>query len=148
MSEYNDGLADDAGQPQIEGAPNPAEAVSAAVALPACLLAWAIPGLGHLFLRRFARGALFGVLILALFAGGLLLDGKVYRPVAGEPLTYLAALGASGVGVPFVLVHYVGLADGQIDGPFFDYGNTFTLVAGLLNLLVVLDAFDIAAGRR
>ncbi len=117
-------------------------------ALPACLLAWAVPGLGHLFLRRSGRGALFGLMILGVFVGGLLLGGKVYRPLPGEPLTYLAALGASGVGVPFLVAHYTGLADGEIEGAFFDYGNTFTLVAGLLNLLVVLDAFDIAAGRR
>jgi len=30
----------------------------------------------------------------------------------------------------------------------YEYGNTFLLVAGLLNYLVMLDAFDIAAGRK
>ena len=30
----------------------------------------------------------------------------------------------------------------------FEYGNTFLLVAGLLNYLAMLDAFDIAAGRK
>ena len=30
----------------------------------------------------------------------------------------------------------------------YEYGNTFLLIAGLLNYLVMLDAFDIAAGRR
>jgi hypothetical protein len=30
----------------------------------------------------------------------------------------------------------------------YEYGNTFLIVAGLLNLLVVLDAFDRARGRR
>jgi len=122
--------------------------VPIATAVPGCLLAWALPGLGHVFLRRFSRGALFGVLILGLFAGGLLLGGKVYRPEPGEPLTYLAALGAAGVGLPFLLVHYAGIGDGDMAGTYFDYGNTFTLVAGLLNLLVVLDAFDVAVGRR
>jgi hypothetical protein len=28
------------------------------------------------------------------------------------------------------------------------YGNTFMIVAGLLNALVVLDAFDIGMGRK
>lgn len=30
----------------------------------------------------------------------------------------------------------------------FEYGNTFLLIAGLLNYLIMLDAFDIAAGRK
>ena len=30
----------------------------------------------------------------------------------------------------------------------FEYGSTFTEVAGLLNILVALDAFDLAAGRK
>ena len=64
------------------------------------------------------------------------------------PSTYLAALGAAGVGIPFALAHVFGWADGNLEGAYFEYGNTFTLVAGLLNLLAVLDAFDVAIGRR
>jgi uncharacterized protein DUF6677 len=30
----------------------------------------------------------------------------------------------------------------------FEYGNTFTAVAGLLNILVILDAYDTALGRK
>ena len=30
----------------------------------------------------------------------------------------------------------------------FEYGNTFLVVAGLLNYLAMLDSFDIAAGRK
>jgi hypothetical protein len=30
----------------------------------------------------------------------------------------------------------------------YEYGNTFLLIAGLLNYLVMLDSFDIAAGRK
>ena len=30
----------------------------------------------------------------------------------------------------------------------YEYGNTFLIVAGLLNALVVIDAFDIAMGRK
>lgn len=113
-----------------------------------CALAWAVPGLGHVVLGRAGRGAVFAAVILALFVGGVALDGKVYAPVRGEPLTYLAALGAAGVGVPFVVAHVGGFASGRLDARYHDYGNTFTLVAGLLNLLVVLDAYDVATRRR
>ena len=117
-------------------------------ALPACLLAWAVPGLGHAVLRRFGRGLLFGLIVLSLFVGGLALDGKVYEPVEGEPLSVLAAVGAAGAGVPFAVAHLGEFAAGDLESPYHDYGNTFTLVAGLLNLLVVLDAYDVAVGRR
>jgi len=30
----------------------------------------------------------------------------------------------------------------------YEYGNTFLLIAGLLNYLSMLDAFDISAGRK
>ena len=80
-------------------------------------------------------------------ATGLALDGKVYRPVEGDPLSYLAALGASGVGSLYIVVHALELGEGDVAAPYHEYGNTFTLVAGLLNLLVILDAFDFAVLR-
>jgi hypothetical protein len=32
--------------------------------------------------------------------------------------------------------------------PTYEYGSTFLLTAGLMNLLLILDAFDIASGRK
>lgn len=115
--------------------------------LPACLLAWLVPGSGHLLVGRPGRALLFGPLIVALFLGGLALDGKVYRPVAGDSLSYVAALGASGVGGIYIAAHALGLGEGGLSAPYHEYGSTFTLVAGLLNLLVILDAFDCAVLR-
>ena len=39
-------------------------------------------------------------------------------------------------------------ADGTVTAVTYEYGNCFLIVAGLLNSLVVLDAFDIAMGRK
>lgn len=115
--------------------------------LPTCVLAWLVPGTGHLLMGRWGRALLFGPLIGTLFLAGLALDGKVYRPVEGDPLSYLAALGASGVGSLYIVVHALELGEGDVAAPYHEYGNTFTLVAGLLNLLVILDAFDLAVLR-
>ena len=112
------------------------------------LLAWVFPGLGHAFSGRLGRGLLFAAVVLGLFAGGVALDGKVYRPVQGEPLSYLATLGAAGAGAPYVLARWVGVGTGDETATLFEYGNAFTLVAGLLNMLIVFDAFDVAVGRR
>ena len=124
------------------------EAVRWQRVVPACLLGWAVPGLGHISQQRIGRGVLFAIVVFALFVGGISLEGRVYRPVEGEPLTYLAAVGAAGVGVAYIAAHMAGFGEGNLEGALYEYGNTFTLVAGLLNLLVVLDIYDIAAGRR
>jgi len=113
-----------------------------------CVLAWAVPGLGHMASGRVGRGLVFAIVVLGLFVGGIGLHGKVYRPEQGEPLTYLAAVGAAGVGLPYVVAHTMGMGFGDIRTQSYEYGNTFTLVAGLLNLLIVLDAYDVASGRR
>jgi hypothetical protein len=32
--------------------------------------------------------------------------------------------------------------------PTYEYGSTYLLTAGLMNMLLILDAFDIASGRK
>ncbi len=132
---------------ELRRAPDPAGGSTLRWTLPACLLAWLLPGCGHLLVGRRGRALVFGLLIATLFFGGLALDGKVYRPIEGDPLSYLAAFGASGAGGLYVAAHVLDLGEGDVSAPYHEYGNTFTLVAGLLNLLVILDAFDSAVLR-
>ena len=42
----------------------------------------------------------------------------------------------------------MGLGHGVVTAASYEYGNTFLIVAGLLNMLVVLDAYDVALGRK
>lgn len=107
-----------------------------------------MPGLGHLASGRILRGLLFGAIIVAMFVMGIALDGKIYEPEQGMPLSYLATIGSAGIGLPYVIVHALGFGRGDIRSGTFEYGNTFTLVAGLLNMLVIFDAYDVALGRR
>jgi hypothetical protein len=53
-----------------------------------------------------------------------------------------------GVGLPYIVARAVGAGAGRVVAITYEYGNTFLIVAGLLNMLVVLDAFDIAKGRK
>jgi hypothetical protein len=114
----------------------------------AAILGLAFPGLGHLWLGDRVRGAVFAVVLLAMFFGGIALRGQVYRPGDGDLLTNLAAVGSAGIGLPYALAWQQDWGRGEFDAPYFEYGNTFTLAAGLLNVLVLLDAFDAGSGRR
>ena len=52
------------------------------------------------------------------------------------------------IGLPYFVARMLGYEAGQVTSVTFEYGNTFTAVAGLLNILVVLDAYDVAVGRK
>lgn len=117
-------------------------------ALLLCIAAWLLPTSGHLFLGKRFRALGFAVVLLAAFAIGLELEGNLYRPVPGQPLSYLATLGAMGVGAPYLVARYATGYEGRPEAPGFEYGTVFLLSAGLMNLLLVLDVWDIANGRR
>lgn len=114
----------------------------------ASLLALVFPGLGHLYLGRKIRALLFAVLILVAIAVGCALSGNLYTPVPGRPLTRLATLGAMGMGTPYFVLQTVLDYSGNIRAQGYDYGTAFLLSAGLMNLLLVLDSWDIASGRK
>jgi len=42
----------------------------------------------------------------------------------------------------------IGYGLGDVTAVTYEYGNAFLIVAGLLNMLVVIDAFDVAMGRK
>jgi hypothetical protein len=42
----------------------------------------------------------------------------------------------------------MNLGVGTMTATTYDYGTTYLRVAGLLNYLIILDAFDIAQGRK
>ena len=112
------------------------------------LLAWLVPAAGHLALRRRRRASLFAVLIAAALIVGVRLDGNLYRPIAGQPLTYLATLGTMGVGAPYFVLRYGLGYEGEPTSGGYEYGSAFLLTAGLMNLLLVFDTWDIATGRK
>jgi hypothetical protein len=126
-----------------ELAPLPAAQLVLTVAL-----AWLVPGLGHVYLKRVARGLTFFILVVAAVGIGCMLQGNLYRPTAGQPLTYLATLGSMGMGIPYFVLRYGMHYDGVQEASGFEYGTAFLLTAGLMNLLLVLDAWDIGSGKK
>jgi hypothetical protein len=133
------------------GSPSTSEAVPhTAVGNPAVavVLAWLIPGLGHVYLKRWMRGLFFLLLVLVSLAVGCALQGNLYRVLPNQPLTILATLGSMGMGLPYFFLRYFLHYEGDVVGAGYEYGTAFLLTAGLMNLLLVMDAWDIARGRK
>jgi hypothetical protein len=113
-----------------------------------CAAAWAIPGAGHLWLGRQQKGLVFLIALPLMFAFGLWLEGRLFPFELAQPLVALAAFADIGIGIPYFIAKAMGAGDGRVVAASYEYGNAFLIVAGLLNMLVVLDAFDIAQGRK
>lgn len=113
-----------------------------------CLGSWLIPGAGHLWLGRRAKGLVFLVALPLMFTIGLALRGTLFPFDAREPLVALAALADLGVGAMYFIAVALGYGKGEVTAVTYEYGNAFLIVAGLLNLLVIIDVWDTALGRK
>ena len=112
------------------------------------LAAWFVPGAGHLWSGQRVKGIVFMVVLPLMFALGLALQGRLFPFEPGQPLVALAAIADVGIGLPYLIARALGLGSGAVIAVTYEYGNTFLIVAGLLNLLVVCDAWDLASLRR
>ncbi|MFQ5791217.1 MAG: DUF6677 family protein [Acidobacteriota bacterium] len=119
-----------------------------AQALGACVAAWLLPGLGHFMVQRRWRGVVFLFVITTMFGAGLYMKGELFPLDRTQPLTLLAGLAEMGVGLLYFGARLLGMGAGDVEAVTYEYGYTFCVVAGLLNLLILLDAYDIAVGRK
>jgi hypothetical protein len=113
-----------------------------------CVAAWAIPGAGHLWLGRRNKGLVFLVALPLMFAIGLALRGRIFPFDLSDPLVALAALADFGIGLTYFIAAGLGYGAGDVRAVTYEYGNAFLIVAGLLNVLVIIDAYDVALGRK
>lgn len=165
--------------PKPDEANNPADPTQVRLKDPitAALLAWLIPGLGHLYQGRLAKAVLFFVCIMGTFTYGLYLGsdsevgwGRVvyctWRP-EDRRLHYLCQIGVGLPAMPALiqtirvncdkeplgsfmapppLINKFGEHTPTVNdihrrlGRYFSLGELYTSVAGLLNILVILDA--------
>lgn len=123
------------------------------------LLAWLVPGLGHLYLGLRAQGLVFMVTITATFWTGVAI-GSVQGTVAPRARTlWFAAQLCTGANtlLAYGLHYHVDPQSALSPKPVptvhwasAEVGVHYTGVAGLLNLLVMLDAIaraEVAPGR-
>ncbi len=127
------------------------------------VLAWAIPGAGHWFIGRRVRGVILFVTITALFWSGVAIGG-VFTVDPREELWWSRAqlcTGLSGIVGYYRQEAYYGEADtGQTErairariaaddlalvAPAATLAHVFSGVAGLLNLLCIMDVVFLGA---
>jgi len=133
-------------------------------------IAWLIPGAGHLVMKRPLKGVFFFCLVLVMFMLGVSLHGRAYVVDHEQPLLSALATFANVATGPLDLLSRVWTYQGivyrlpqdtdplhevlmarvreRVLRPTYEYGTTFILTAGLMNLLLILDVFDIGIGRK
>jgi hypothetical protein len=120
--------------------------------LPAVALAWIIPGGGHFLLKRPGRGGLIAASVVAMFLLGLMMRGALFQPQGGDLLTtviyYGGFVGDLMSGALYFLTVWLGYAQPDVAGHVHDYGTKFLVAAGLLNVLAMVDTFEIATGKK
>ena len=115
----------------------------------AALLAWIVPGLGHYYLGRRRTGILFAIIVTVCFVLGLSFEGRLYTVEQGQPLTILATFAVYGAGILNIAARTLSSnVGGTVLAPTYEYGCAYILTAGLMNLLLMLDAWDIATGKK
>jgi hypothetical protein len=120
--------------------------------LPAVALGWLIPGGGHFLLKRQGRAALVMASVTLMFLFGLFMRGSMFTPQSGDLLTILinygGFLGDMASGILYLLATWMGYNQPDVAGHVYDYGTKFLVSAGLLNVLAMVDAYEIAAGKK
>ena len=112
-------------------------------------LAWVVPGLGHYLLGRRRTGLAFAAIVVVTFLAGISFQGRLYSVEPGQPLTILATFAVYGSGILNVAARlFSDNPGGAILSPTYEYGCAYLLTAGLMNLLLVLDTWDIATGKK
>jgi hypothetical protein len=113
-----------------------------------CVGAWLIPGLGHFLLGRRGRALILFASIVGMFLLGIAMKGEFFSVHSASYLQTLGFFGQMCVGVPMPAALFFGYSGGNGFFVSSDYGTAFLVAAGMLNVLTVLDAYDITLGRK
>jgi hypothetical protein len=133
-------------------------------------LTWCVPGLGHLYLGKKIPAIVFFSIIHLAFILGFIHDGRFF--VIDEKhsvMSYLQTMTNVAVGPLDIagraysygrLTYFLGEQHGEeyketistmrkrIESPISRYGTAYLLTAGLMNILLLLNIFDISIRRK
>ena len=110
----------------------------------AVVLAWLFPGLGHFSLKRGRRGLLLGGIVVVLFVIGLVLaDFRNVSPIRHQIWSIAHLFGGLMSGVTALVTWGWNI---ERDMMFYNHGCLYSAVATLLNILLMIDVYDLAEG--
>jgi hypothetical protein len=119
-----------------------------ALALLVAMAAWAVPGLGHLLLRRWGRALFLFLAVGGLAVAGYGMRGEVFGTHSSDPFGALGFVADACSGAFYFLGRQLEASGPDVSRAAGDYGTRFLAAAGVVNLLGVLDAYRIACGRK
>jgi len=112
------------------------------------ILAWLVPGLGHLLLHRRGRALALFIAVSGLAITGYLMRGNVFPPRSTDPFGTLGFFADAASGIFYLLARVFERGGPDVSRAAGDYGTRFIAAAGVVNLIAALDAYEIAARRR
>jgi hypothetical protein len=112
----------------------------------AAVAGWVVPGLGHLLLRRWSKAAIYFLCVGGLACAGLAMRGGVFAYGAEDLFDRLGFFADLGAGAFYFFAHQLQAAGPDVAHATGDYGTRLFAAAGMLNLLTVLEAYDIGRG--
>lgn len=122
--------------------------VSAAMPPMIAIVAWFLPGFGHLLLRRWQRALTFFVAVGGLAVTGYLMRGNVFALHSEDPFGTLGFLADASSGVFYLIAHAFEKSGPDVARAMGDYGTRFIAGAGIINMMGVCDAFEVARGHK
>lgn len=112
------------------------------------LVAWFIPGGGHLIQKKWVRGFLLMFSVVLMFLLGVAMGGKIYKANTGDLLDMLGFVGDAGMGGLYIISRIMDLGTASLAYATADYGKILIVMAGILNVMCMVDAYHIAMGRK
>jgi len=117
------------------------------------IISWLFPGAGHLLQKRIKRGliissAIWIMFLIGIFSGGAYYPGFEFKDGTLLYLLNVFAKLGNGLGSLISFLASIEPSPNVAALATFEYGGRFVETAGLLNYLAMIDAVDIALGRK
>jgi TM2 domain-containing membrane protein YozV len=133
---------------KAERADAPVQRMNPLLAVVAAAAAWGVPGLGHLLLRRWGKALVYFLAVGSLVVAGMLMRGDLFHSGGADAFETLGFIADSGSGVFYFLAPEIDAAGSDVSHAAGDYGTRMIAAAGVLNMLCVLEAFEIGLRGR
>ena len=112
------------------------------------IVGWLVPGAGHWYLGKYAKGCIFFFLLNGLFYWGMALHGEIAIPILNVHsaefnfVNILIFIFGCGNGLMTLLNLMPFAKFGDISLNTYEVGTLFMVVSGSLNVFVVMNAWD------